>query len=226
MIKNRKMLIVITTFAVLIMTGIVATYAYFQIEEDRGIIISTGDFHVEMFVYFDGELVTMDSDYYDMDKGVVIVNTFDETSDNYIEDLDIYVDIDPIVASRYRFKIKQEWELQRYYLNQAAGDEIDPVFQSIYFDDFGLPYYPFSQLTFPSGFTPLFDTKGYVYPTDIVFTGDTVTSIHLIDGGDPYFVRTNDAVEEFCYLYFDIEFEIVQANRFSEVWNIDPTFYD
>lgn len=227
MIKiKRKLIILSTTFIILVMIGIVSTYAYFQLEEDHGIIISTGDFDVEMFVYFNGQLVNIDSDFYDQDKGVVIVNAYDDTSDNYIEDLDIYIGIIPIVPARYRFKIKQEWELQRYYLNQTAGDEIDPVFQAIYFDDLGGDYYPFSRLTFADGFDALYDKEGYIYPETIVSNTVSGSLYHIIDGGDPYGTRSNAAIDEKCYLYLDLTLEIVQANRFSEVWEIDPTFYD
>jgi hypothetical protein len=224
--SRRKITIALTTFTILFMITIVATYAYFQIEEDHGITITTGDFEVEMFVYFDGDLVTFNSPYYDREKGVVIVNAYDENSNNYIEDLDIYISINPVVAARYRFKIQQEWELQRYYLNQSAGNEIDPVLQAVYFENLGSNYYPFSQLKFESSYTPLFDQEGYIYDANIVEKNTSDVLYHIIDGGDAYDTRTNDAIDEMCYLYFDIDFEIVQANRFSEVWGIDSSFYD
>lgn len=224
--SKRKLITVSLTFVILFMIGIVATYAYFEIEEDHGITITTGDFEVEMFVYFDGDIVTINSPYYDRDKGVVIVNAYDETSDNYIEDLDIYLSINPIVAARYRFKIQQEWELQRFYLNQTEGNEIDPVLQAVYFEDLGSNYYPFSQLTFASEFSPLFDQEGFIYDPDIVEKQTSEVIYHIIDGGDAYDTRTNEAIDEVCYLYFDIFVEVVQANRFSEVWEIDSSFYD
>lgn len=223
---KSRLVVAITTFVVIFVVGIVATYAYFQLSEDHGIVISTGDYEVELFVYFDNNLVSFNSDYYDKDLGVITVNTFDDTADNYIEDLDIYISIKPIVAARYRFKIQQEWELQRYYLNQSEGNEIDPVFQAVYFENLGNAYYPYSQLKFESSFSYLYDKEGYVYAQDIVSKSNTETLYHIIDGGDAYAVRSNEAIEEECYLYFDIVVEIVQANRFSEVWGIENTFFD
>ncbi|MGE4321081.1 MAG: hypothetical protein AB7E61_06515, partial [Acholeplasmataceae bacterium] len=96
----KSIIIFISMFVVLMVT----TYAYFQVAEDHGIIISTGDFEVEMLVYFNGQIVTYNSPYYDQDKGVVIVNAYDDQATNYIENLDIYFKIKPIVASRFRFK--------------------------------------------------------------------------------------------------------------------------
>ena len=218
----KSIIIFISMFVVLMVT----TYAYFQVSEDHGIIISTGDFEVEMLVYFNGQIVTYNSPYYDQDKGVVIVNAYDDQATNYIENLDIYFKIKPIVASRFRFKIEQEWELGTYYVNQNEENPIPPVIQSLYHHQTELPYYPFSDLKFDSNFgDPLFDQEGYVYYPNIVNQSINDVTIHVIDGGDAYPVRSNQVLYEECYLYFDMIFDIVQANRVYEKWGIENSFF-
>ncbi|MFA6801066.1 MAG: hypothetical protein WCR19_03055 [Acholeplasmataceae bacterium] len=222
-----RLILSLTVFLTVFIVAIVATYAYFQVSEDHGITIEAGDFEVEMMVYFNGDIVTYNSPYYDPEKGVVTVNAFDATSDNYIEDLDIYFKIKPIVASRFRFKINQEWELGTYYINQNEENPIDPVIQSLYHEDNVYPYYPFSDLIFSQTFgQPLYDQEGYIYYPDIVESSADDVSIHIIDGGDAYGIRSNTVLYEECYLYFDMSLDIVQANRVSERWGIENSFFE
>jgi len=224
-LTHKITLLSLSTF-LFIFVMIANTYAYFQMSEEHGITITTGEFEVEMLIYFGQQVVTYNSNYYDKDKGIVTVNAYDATATNYIGNMNIYISITPQVAARYRFKIQQEWELQRYYLNQVEGNEIPPVFESVYFDRTSAPYYPFSYLRFADEYDYLLDDIGRVYYNGIVSKSDEAVIYHVIEGGAAYPVRSNDVIEEECYLYIDISFDIVQANRFAEVWGIDNNFFN
>ncbi len=228
MIKSMKYRLIIAafTFVIIFMVALVTTYAYFQTTEDHGIIISAGEFEVEMFVYFGEDIVTINSPFYDQETGVITVNAFNPYSNNYVEDLQVYLSITPIVAARYRFKIQQEWVLERYYLDQSEGNEIPPLFQTLYFDKTNAPYYPFSPLKFASGFSAIVDDQGFVYGANIVQRSSVPAMYHLIDSGDSYPVRSNDAYVEECYLYLDMYLEIVQANRAVDVWELSEDFFN
>jgi len=224
-VKSKPMILIISIM-VSLSVMVVATYAYFQADEEHGIIITTDEYQVEMFVYFGENLVSINSPYYNRDTGIVTVNADDETSENYVGDLNIYISVLPIVASRFRFEIEQEWVLRREYLNQGEEITIPPVYESLSFQKKSESYYPFSNLKLNTSMTYLYDTDGYVYYDGIVAKSENVQLYHIISGGDAYPVRSNSAIDETCNLYFDFNFEIVQANRFSEVWGIDSNFFN
>ena len=198
--------------------------AYFQTQELRGIIVQTGDFEVEVFASFSGVVVDYNSPYYDRDNGSLIVNAYDELSDNYIGDLEISVAVTSIVPSRMRIKLQEQWTLTRTYLDQDPLYPIADIVEVLYHNNRGTGYYPFSLLKVPTSFTPIYDVNGYAYMTDIVPSGET-TTFDIIQSGDKYLVKNNEVFSEVCYLYIDLTIDVVQANRFSEIWGIDPNFY-
>ena len=205
------------------MVTIIVSYAYFQISETHGITLSAGEFDVELVVKFNGTTVTIDSPYYDMARGKVIVNAYDNLAENYIGNMTIDLVVTAEVAARLRFKIQQEWELQRYYLDQDPENPIDPIFETIYHSQKTVEYYPYSLMMWATGFNYQAEQDGFIYDMDIVNKGSQ--TISLIDGGNPYTVRTNTVIYEECYVYFDVYVDIVQANRFADVWGIDQSYY-
>lgn len=220
-----RMMLILMSMMLLIMIMVITSYAYFQVSESHGITLSTGEFDVELIVKFDGVTVTIDSPYYNRENGKIIVNAFDDLSDNYIGDMTIDLGVEPEVAARMRFNIQQEWELQRYYLDQDPQNPIDPIFESIYHTQKTAAYYPFSLMKWATGVNTTYDQNGMIYYMDMIpSSGQTI--IPLIDSGDPYTVRTNSVLYEECYVYFDFYLDMVQANRFAQVWDIDPTYFD
>ncbi|AUD62812.1 hypothetical protein BK010_04130 [Tenericutes bacterium MO-XQ] len=214
----------LTSFILIFLTSLIALYAYFQIQEDHGIIISSGEFDVEILASFDGVIVNLESEYYDHDKQKLIVNMFDENADNYVGKLKIDIKVEPVIAARLRVKIKQETELIRYYIDQNPENPIPPLKEAVYHSDQGYPYYPFSPLRFDPTFTIKQNDDGFMY-YDQIIPKSSETIIPVIEYGDPYTIRVNSVLYEECYMYIDIDLDIVQANRFSEVWGISDTFY-
>lgn len=220
-----RLMLIIMSILVFAMAGIVVAYGYFQVTETQGIDVSTGEFDIELVVKFDGQIVTTDSPYYDKDLKKIIVNAFDDTADNYIGDLTIDLVVRPEVAARMRFKVQQEWELQRYYKDQDPLNPIDPIFETVYHSEKTSDYYPYSLLKWASGMSVKSEQDGMIYYTEVIPSSETIT-IPIIDGGDSYTVRSNTVLYEECYVYIDLFIDLVQANRFAEVWEIDSTYFD
>lgn len=203
----------------------IVVYAWFFKQEEKGIVISTGDFVVEMFVSFDGEIVSLGSDFYDSEMGVVVINAFDEESDNYIGDLEVYLNVTPAIPARIRVKVQDEWQVSRYY----SDPNITDVFtETIYYEPNGPDtdgYLPFSALEYDDSFNGFSDLDGYLYYDDIL-PKDTETTIQLVDGGLRYPVRSNPVFYEEAFVYLDLFADIVQANRFPELWEVNPDFFE
>lgn len=223
-IDKFRFWISLTSIILVILLTFMAIYAYFQIQEEHGIFISSSEFEAEILASFDGNVVNLESEYYDFDKQKIVVNMFDENADNYVGKLKIDVIVKPVIAARLRVKIKQETELIRYYIDQNPENPIPPLKEAVYHSDQGYPYYPFSPLKFDPTFTIKQNDDGYMYYDQMVSKGNEIT-IPIIEYGDPYTIRVNSVLYEECYMYIDIELDIVQANRFAEVWGISETFY-
>ncbi len=225
-IVNRYRLISsIISFVLIFAISMITLFAYFQIQEDHGIIITSGEFEVELLVYFNDQVVDLESEYYDHDKQKIVANMYDEQAHNYIGNMKIDIRVKPVIAARIRVKIRQETELIRYYIDQNPDNPIPPLREAVYHSDKGFPYYPFSLLKFDEDFTVKNNDDGFLYYDQIIGKNSKIT-IPVISSGDPYTVRSNSVLYEECYLYFDIKLDIVQANRFSEVWGIEDTFFN
>lgn len=221
---KRRLYLSLTLVVLLFGVSLVAVFAYFQAQEQRGIIIQTGDFEVEVFASFSGVVVEYNSPYYDRENETLIVNAYDPSSVNYVGHLKISVAITAVVPARMRLKLQEQWTLTRIYLDQDPLYPIADVVEVVYNSNHGSGYYPFSLLKIPSSFAPIYDVNGYAYMTGIIPKGQT-TTFDFIQYGDAYLVKNNEVFTEVCYLYIDLMIDVVQANRFSEIWGIDPNFY-
>lgn len=217
----QAMLLSIFVFAI----TMTMTMAWFQQSIERGIIIETGEFEVELLVYFDGVLMDINSPYYDRENSTLVVNAFDAESENYIGNLEIKIAVTPEVAARMRIRLHQEWTIVRSYIDQNPEDPVPPVNEAVYHEMKGAGYYPFSLFKTGLGFAAIHDVNGYAYMPNIIPKNQT-TMINLIDGGDPYPVRSNPVFFEECYVYVTFFVDLVQANRFVEIWAIAPDYFD
>lgn len=229
MIKDlflRRLLTSLVTFILVFGATVIATYAWFMQQEERSIVLQTGDFVVELLVSFDGTTIGPLSPYYDAERGVVIVNAYDDQSPNYIGNMQIDIAITPAIAARARIKVRDEWEVTRFYIDETGVNPIPPIVSTIIHEDPpGFPYLPYTILMFDPLFQGKTDENSFIYHQDILPT-DQRTIIPLIDGGVPYPARSNLVFYEECYVYIDFYVDIVQANRVFEMWQIDSNFYD
>ena len=223
-IRHYRMIGSLITYLLIFAITIVSLYAYFVIEEEHGITITTGEYGIEVMISFNDVIIDGTSPYYDQEKDVIIINAYDELSENYIGNFKIDIAITSKVASRVRLKLQDEWELTRIYLDQDPNYPIEPVVLNVYHDKKDATYYPFSLFKVDPTLNAIYDLDGYTYINQIIPKNET-TIINFIDGGVPYPVKNNEVFYEMVYVHVDLIVDIVQANRFVEKWGIDPTFF-
>jgi hypothetical protein len=224
-ILRRKLTLSLVLFVLIFIATFITIYAYFIRNNERGIVIVTSAYEIEIIASFDDEIVGFTSPYYDIEKQVLIVNAYDPNSDNYIGKLTIDIYITPYNTSRGRLKLMDEWELTRTYLEQDPLYPIAPVVEALNHPNMGTGYYPFSLFKTNETWHPIYDINGYAY-FNMLLEKNKTTVIRLIEGGDRYITRSNEVFTESVFVYVDLRIEVVQANRFSEVWGIDPNFFN
>ncbi len=74
-------------------------------------------------------------------------------------------------------------------------------------------------------FSPLFESDGYAYEQSILTQG-VIKEFHLVDGGDRFSVRNNVFFEESCTLKLSFIIDVIQANRYVELWGLSRDFYN
>lgn len=204
---------------VLIMIGFsvsMISYTFFIKNITHTTTLETQEFNLVI----DIKLGSVDLDplsiYYLEDKEVYAINLYDISETNYIDNLYISINVDVSIASRLRFKLYESYELTRYYHNQ----EETVLKEIIYIDQQDEFSYPFSLMK-KGMFTNYFkDEQDYMY-IDQIITPEQTFVFNIIDGGFAYPIRENSLFHETCYLYLAFEFEVVQANRYQEIWNLE-----
>ncbi len=221
---SRRLLWIILLLMTVVSTSLYA-YAYFENNQDYGFGIETGEFEVTAYIYFNDVAIDINSPYYDAINDVILINAYDEESENYIGNLKIDIVVNPNLAARVRIKLLDEWKLTRTYTILNEEDPIDPLVEVIYHTAKSNLYHPFSLLKVGTDYQPIYDTLGYAYLTETL-TKNEDTTIHLIDGGDGYQTRENEIYYETCYVYLRFSVEVIQANRFAELWSLEADFFD
>jgi len=211
--KPKRMIIFILIGILLSVGGV---FAWFEYEEIRTIFVSPGEFEATLQIYFDETLVTSGSPYYDALSQLLTVNAFDSDAPNYIGKLKVTVEITVHNASRFRFRMLDEWLLTRYF---TGGNQISLVIPNE-LRTTGVDVNPY-------GVHPSFRTRdndSHLYFDGIIGKNETLT-LTLIDGGTPYPVRTTDTYYEEVHIMFQVIIDVVQANRFPQVWNIESDYF-
>lgn len=221
---KSKYSIALFIYIILFLSTFTLTYAYFVNQQTRGITFDSGSFDIRVFASFDNIEITADSPYYDIQNKVILVNADDSTSLNYIGKLNITIEIIPEVAARMRIQIQDEWQLTRTF-HAPDGTTTTPVTESVYNTQKGEGYYPFSLLKTSIDFQPIYESDAYAY-IDEVLKKNTLYRYDVIIGGDPYPVRSNYYYTETCAVRLGLIIDVIQANRFQELWGLDETFYN
>lgn len=213
MIK-QKLLIILLIFIGLSVT--IVSYTFFVKNIVFATTLETQDFELELDIKLGSINIDTQSIYYDDLMSVYVINLYDVNEINYIDNLSISINVNVSIASRLRFRFYESYEITRYYHN--AEETI--VKEIIYIDKQNELSYPFSLLN-KGDFTNYFKGENdYMYANEVFFANQ-VYILNLIDGGNPYLVRDNSLFSETCVLYLAFEFEVVQANRYQEIWNLE-----
>lgn len=217
---NNKVKISLTV--VVLVALLTFTFAWFVYEERITNAIEVGKVEQGIEVYFEENESTLLSfsqikndttgDYYDSERGLVIINAGDPTAINYIGHLRVKIHFKPEIISAYRLLIKDEWILTRTYKSSGV------VLEQAIMHDKTDSYSSFNIINSENYVVD--PSSEMIYSTIQAPISDESYEINFIDGGTEYGVRDNDIYSEVCLIYMDIKLDIVQANRYKEVWQI------
>jgi hypothetical protein len=208
--------LIITVLIVIGFSVSMISYTFFIKNITHQTTLETQEFNLDIDIKLGSVDLDPSSIYYLADKEVYAINLYDINEANYIDNLSISIIVDVSIASRLRFKLYESYELTRYYHNQ----EETVLKEIIYIDQQDEFSYPFSLMK-KGMFTNYFkDEQDYMY-VDQVITPEQTFVFNIIDGGNFYPIRENSLFHETCYLYLAFEFEVVQANRYQEIWNLE-----
>lgn len=212
----RAQKLIITALIMMGLSVSMISYTFFIKNITHTTTLETQAFDLDIDIKLGSVDLDPSSIYYVEDKQVYAINLYETSEINYIDNLSLSVVVDVSIASRLRFKLYESYELTRYYHNQ---DETI-LKEIIYIDQQDEFSYPFSLMK-KGMFTNYFkDEQDYMYVDQVIYTDQTYT-FNIIHGGNAYPIRENSLFHETCYLYIAFEFEVVQANRYQEIWNLE-----
>ncbi|MGD9605254.1 MAG: hypothetical protein AB7V00_03730 [Bacilli bacterium] len=216
-----KLSLAIFTILTVLFISFSLTFSWFIKTNESTFVIQTGDLASSIVVAFDGSVVNSTSPYYDSAKKVVLIDGGNTASANSIEKLTVSLTITPQVSARFRIKIQDEWRLKRTYYSLGITIE-EAISHENSANIPGNIEYPF---TIANIANYIYDSQtGYLYYNVILNKGQTY-NISFITAGLDCPVFSNSVFFEECIVYLDLIVDVVQANRFSEVWGISPDYF-
>lgn len=244
-IKKHSPYIILLTIILIISVMLPLTFSWLSEEGSIGGNITIGGIEVEIKSYFEyldetETLVTKNAfdplaapNCYDSEKGLLSINGSlksavleqHENDTNYVphflDDFKVAIELTPDITSYLRIRVFDEWTITRFYYSFNAEQ-----IYSIYHE--GINIFPFDladnswRVKGDVGYSSLWyydaDTQ-YVYYRDPLPKGVTVT-IPFVFGGDAYLPKISRTYIDTCDLILNIRVEVVQANRFSQIWGI------
>jgi len=196
-------------------------FSWFNRQNQSSFIIYSGDYEVGITISLNDVTVNESSPYYDSQKKVLILEGQHQESENFINNLKITFTFSVDNPARFRVKIQDEWQLTRTYYDtsyvivEAVSHENQALIP-------GNENFPFI-ITNVSSY--LYDPiSGYLYFNTVLEENQTYV-IEFITGGRPYPARSTTAYYEDVSVYLDLIVDVVQANRFSQVWGVSPDFF-
>ena len=226
---TKKILVAIISLAsVVLIAGF--TFAWFIVEANKKVEIKPGSFTIGVNIYLEYEeneqnktltLENIKSNsslkelYFDEKRDAIILDGSDETKINYVGNLRVKLKIKNEITARYRVKIIDEWHVRREYkLDGKVNDTaVDHEFSEYRFTPFHIFERTGENYTFSS-------TDGYIYSNKILNKGVNVNEIDFISGAEKYPTKNNYLFRETCYVYLKVKLEVVQLNRYTQIWNI------
>lgn len=123
-----------------------------------------------------------------------------------LSDLSVDIKFSASISTMVRVKIQDQWNSIKFYSSGTENNQIisKPMTNVFTFSDNW--YYDV--------------LSGYAYYKNIVSTGDT--SMNVLTYNDYFYpVVANTNYKETILVTLDFKIDIVQANRASEIWNVD-----
>jgi hypothetical protein len=205
----------IVLYILTLIGSIYVTFAYYQKEQTSILVYQTGEVEVTMLVSFDGVFIDQLSPYYDATHQELIIHASDITQAHALSKLKITVVIRSDYASRVRIKLKESYIRTRTYLaTEETFEEVIVITQS------NEDYHPYSQLKKGDMLDLNVYQDGYQYVRNILKSNHRL-ELPLIDGGSMLYARTNQHFKEDIILRLGIMIEVVQANRYQDIWKVD-----
>ena len=212
--KQVKQSILILIVFIIALTG--SIYAWFEITQTQDLDLEPGSFEVTIDVLFNDVSVVSTDEFYDSETRILTINAYDTDSDNYINKLKIQIAVDTHNSARVRVRIQDEWIVIRDYLGEFQTTRIIPG--NVVDNQLVQPFNIHSNFFQVDG-DPHYYYEGIINklePLNIVF----------LNGGIHRPIRITDTFTETIYVRFSIYVDVVQANRFAEVWNVSDTIFD
>lgn len=193
------------------------TFAWIEYVENVPITIHPGEYEIDIVVYLDDVEVTSASPYFDLETGLLTLNAFDETADNYIGKLRVSATVHVHNASRVRFRLFDQWELRRIFF--GGGETRNVVPYNLISEGVEVSPYVTHGDFFRKG-----NDANYYYD-GLLGKNQTITW-DLIDGATGFDVRTTLNYTEEVYVRLQFQVEVVQANRIVKVWGLPPDWFE
>lgn len=216
----KGLIITLLLYGLALIGSLYLTYAYYQKDKLIPIELLSGDVEVDMIVTFNDEEIDPFSSYYDMETHILKVHVSDDSSLNAISKLKIQLVVRSEYAIRLRIKLMESYIKERFYLQTE-----DTLQEIVAIKENREGYHPYSNLIKGSTYISKLGEDGYQYYPSIIEENETVT-IDLIDGGLLTYARVNEQFIENIYLDLSLMVEVVQANRYQELWGLPIDFFE
>lgn len=195
------------------------TFAYFNKEEVTQLVVTTGDVNLVADIRFDDVIVDDLSPYFDQENQMIIINASDSESINALSKLIINLIIETDYASRFRIKLKESYIKERTYF--STGESLTEV---LAMTENRVGHHPFSNLAYGETYQMIHGDEGFQYYPEIM-NENTYLTLPVVNGGLTIYGRTNQQFVETITLKLQIIIDVVQANRYQEIWGIDQTIF-
>ncbi len=211
----KKWLILILFYVMALIGSIYFTFAYYQQEQSSVIELSTGDVDISWVVSFDGVAIDETSPYYDREHQELMIEASDSSANNALSKLKLSVVVKSEYAVRVRVKLMESYiRLRTYQGTDVTLEEVLAIKES--YDG----YHLFSQLKKGNLEDVVEREDGYQYYQFILAAHEEL-SLDLIDGGSMLYARVNSQFSEQITLRLSVVVDVVQANRYQEIWQVD-----
>ena len=124
------------------------------------------------------------------------------------------------LMGRLRFLIMDEWLYIRTHIDGTI--ELPTVIPNEYIEGVGLT--DRMHIVNQGNYRKPFPGKIYYYRSLLV-EGETL-DIEIINGADHYQLPVSDFYTDEAWVEFKLQIEVVQSNRFSEIWGLPANFFD